>query len=63
MQNAAARFILGGLRSTPMKVLERATAVEPLGLRQDAQCALARERFLRIPEASSPPGHVRKPRQ
>ena len=52
VQNAAARYILGGLISTPIKVLERATAVEPLGLRRDAQCALARERFLRIPEAS-----------
>ena len=52
VQNAAARFIQGGLRSTPIKVLERATAVEPLGLRRDAECALARERFLRIPEAS-----------
>ena len=52
VQNAAARFIQGGLRSTPIKVLERATAVEPLGLRRDAECVLARERFLRIPEAS-----------
>ena len=52
VQSAAARFIQGGLRSTPIKVLERATAVEPLGLRRDTECALARERFRRIPETS-----------
>ena len=51
VQNAALRYILDGLRSTPIQVLERAEAIEPLDLKRNAQCALATERFFRIPEA------------
>ena len=50
VQNSALRFVLVGLRSTRIQVLERAAAVEPLDLRRSAQCVLARERFLWIPE-------------
>ena len=50
VQNSALRFVLVGLRSTRIQVLERAAAVEPLDLRRSAQCVLARERFLRTPE-------------
>ena len=53
VHNAALSFILVGLRSTPNPILERAAAVEPLGLKMDAQCVLARERFLGIPTTPS----------
>ncbi|KAK3777764.1 hypothetical protein RRG08_038015 [Elysia crispata] len=52
IQNAAMRLMTGGLRSTPITVLEVATGCEPLETRREVQTLMARERFLRLGESN-----------
>ncbi|KAK3779719.1 hypothetical protein RRG08_013674 [Elysia crispata] len=52
IQNAAMRLMTGGLRSTPIAVLEVATGCEPLETRREVQTLTARERFLRLGESN-----------
>ncbi|GFO04996.1 hypothetical protein PoB_003150100 [Plakobranchus ocellatus] len=52
VQNAALRFVLRVLRSTPIAILELAAGCEPLGLRRCEYTVLAQEKYLRTSEGA-----------
>ncbi|GFO17683.1 reverse transcriptase-like protein [Plakobranchus ocellatus] len=53
VQNAALRLITGGMRSTPIAILQLAANCEPLELRREEHTVLTQEKYLRAGEGSA----------